>query len=291
MADHLIVSLHPESIESKLIIASITIWGIAVQNLAYAVIIPLFLFLHLSTSPTVFSTAAADYAVNVFDTFSIPITMVLAYALPTVLMSLPAPSILDFSTKQNFVAFWQFFPLWISMLQSVIVFLMCSVSNGNIAGRDPVPTPKASMKNLRSLYILLIVVAAANQFSTLSVIAISKFFPGIFAPEHVGVMTFSRVFLPQAITASTKMPSIGEGALMLVQYDECIGSLSMALWAAVLLVQAYDTQRRSTNYATLAFYGVIAVVLTGPLGFAVACIWARDELVHGTDIELERKSQ
>ena len=102
----------------------------------------------------------------------------------------------------------------------------------------------------------------------------------MFASDYVGVMDFSNVFLPQAITPATRMPSIGDGAFMLLQYDEYIGSLSIAVWAVVLLAQAYRNQRRSADHTRLAFYGLIAIALTGPLGFAVACIWARDELVH-----------
>ena len=264
-------------------VTSIAIWGVALQNFAYAVIIPIYLVAHLSTSPTIDSLSAGDYAVDVFDTLSVPLAMSLGYALPTVLMSLPAPKILDHSTKQNLMAAWQFFPVWVSLLQPVIAFVMRSFSSSKGSGGNSKPAPNASMKALRFVYIFLIVAAGASQFSTMSIIAISEWFPAMFASEYVGVMSLSKVFLPQAITPSTKMSSIGEGAHMLVQCDECIGSLSIALWSIVLLVQGYQNQRKSPDYVSLALYGVVAMALTGPLGFAVACIWARDELVQEGD--------
>ena len=270
---------------------SLAIWGVLIQNLAYAVIVPVFLVIHLSTSPTVFSTTAADYAINVFDTLSIPVALVLGYVLPTVLMSLPAPSILDFSTKQNLMAFWQFFPLWVSFLQPVVAFLTSIVNNEMTVGRTSGPAPKASMGTLRTLYALLFVVAGASQISTLSIVAMSELFPDLFAQEYVGVMNLSRVFLPQAISTSIKMPSIGHGAFMLLQYDEYIGSLSMAFWAATLLVQAHRNQRKPVSYARLMVRGLVVMALTGPLGFAVACIWARDELVYEMDLESDKKVQ
>lgn len=270
---------------------SLAIWGIAIQNLAYAVIVPLFLISHLSTSPIVRSTTAVQFSLNVSDTFSIPIALTFGYALPTVLMSLPSPSILDFSTKQAFMACWQFFPLWVSVLRPIVAYLVSFISDRMATERHPEPTQKASLKALRSLYVILITAAGVSQISTLSIIAVSELYPSLFAPEYVGVMSLSRVFLPQAITTSAKMPSIGDGAFMLLQYDECIGSLSIALWAAVLLVQAHENQQRPVRYATLIIYGFFMIALTGPLGFAVACIWARDELVHGTHVELDKKSQ
>ena len=271
--------------------ASLAIWGVAIQNFAYAVIVPLFLIIHLSTSPTVSSTSAADFAVSLADTLSIPVALTLGYAFPTVLMSLPVPSVLNFSTKQNFMAFWQFFPVWVSMLQPVVAYSVGFISDRMTSEKKPEPRQKASIETLRSLYILLIAVAGASQISTLSIITLSELFPSLFAARYVGVMDFSRVFFPQAITTSAVMSSIGDGAFMLLQYDEYIGSLSIATWAAVLLLQTRENHRMSANYPTSIIYGLVIMALTGPLGFAVACIWARDELVHGTHVEIDRKSQ
>lgn len=270
---------------------SLALWGIAVQNLAYAVIIPLFLVVHLSTSPTVSSMAVADVSVEVSDILSIPIALIFGYALPTVLMSLPAPSFLDFATKQDLMAFWQFFPVWVSLLQLSAAFLIRFIGARMTADRKSDLEGKVSIKTLRSLYLLLIATAAVSQISTSSIVVISELFSSLFASQYAGTMTFSRVFIPQAITPSTKMSSISDGAFMLLQYDECIGSLSVALWAAVLLAQSRNTRRMSENYVTSFIYGTIILALTGPLGFAVACVWARDELVYKSELQSEKKSQ
>ena len=262
------------------------------QNLAYAVIIPLFLVVHLSTSPTVSSMAVTDFSVEFADILSIPIALTFGYALPTVLMSLPAPSFLDFATKQDLMAFWQFFPVWVSLLQLSTAFLIRFIGARMTADKRAEPEGKASIETLRSIYILLIVAAGVSQTSTLSIVVISELFSSLFASQYAGIMSFSRVFIPQAITTSTKMSSISDGAFMLLQYDECIGSLSVALWAALLLAQSRNTRRISESLVTSFMYGTIILALTGPLGFAVACVWARDELVYESELQKsEKKSQ
>lgn len=268
---------------------SIALWGIALQNLAFAVIMPIYLFTHLFTSNTVNSWKPSDYAVDVIDAYSIPIAMVFGYAIPTVLMSLPAPGILDYSTKQNLMAIWQFFPVWVAILQPIVAFLMASF--GKIASRESVFTDKASMKALRCVYITLLIIAGVNQLSTLTIVVLSELFPSIFASSYVGAFNLSKVFMPQGITPATKMSTIGDGTLMLLQYDNYTGSFSIALWATFLIVQRYQNQQRDmAKHIQLVFYGFVTLALTGPLGYAAACLWARDELIFDSESE-QKKAQ
>lgn len=87
------------------------------------------------------------------------------------------------------------------------------------------------------------------------------------------------------------MDSIGSGALMLMQYDQLVGSSAMALWASVLLLQARGVASKEPIIARLALKGVVSMILTGPLGYAVACIWARDELIFGNEVEESKKTE
>ena len=204
-------------------------------------------------------------------------------------MSLSTPSILDSSVKQSLMAFWQFFPLWVSIVQPVVAFIMAAISK--TASGSTVHTLETSHKAVRFVYIVLIITAGVNQLSTLSIVALSEFFPSMFATRFVGAFNFSKVFLPKGITPATKMPTIGDGTLLLLQYDNYTGSFSIALWATVLFLQNYRSQqKKNMNYTDLLFYGFVALALTGPLGYAVACLWARDELVFENESE-EKKAQ
>lgn len=87
------------------------------------------------------------------------------------------------------------------------------------------------------------------------------------------------------------MSSIGSGAMLIIQYDEIIGSIAVVLWALFLFTTAFHTsysQGRGTNAAVawaLIFHSVTLTALAGPLGYAAIAIWGRDELVFAREKE------
>lgn len=252
---------------------SIGIWGIFVQNAAYAVIMPTWCIAHLSTSRMVYSRLLSDFLVDVPNLAGIAISMILGYVLPTILMSMPAPSIIDHDLKQWLMTFWQFFPVWVSLVQGVVPYLLSRLGEASGA-------PKTYMLgSMRVLYAGLLTAAGIGQVTTMSLMATSIFFPGLFTPDFVGVFNPSKVFMPVAISPYIKMPSIGAGALLLLQYDHLIGSTSMALWSTVLFVNTYRNGATKQSLALMVVGGFVMIALTGPLGYATACIWARDELI------------
>ena len=228
---------------------------------------------YLSTSPLISSRHVNNFLVDVPNVMGVAIAMTLGFVLPTVLMSLPAPSIVNHDLKQWLMTVWQFFPVWVSMIQGIVSYLLSKFREPSGA------TTTHKLRSMRVLYAGLLTVAGIGQVSTMTLVATSKFFPGLFAPEFVGVFDFSSVFLPAAITPSTKMPSIGAGALLLFQYDQAIGSTSMVLWSTVLFINTYRNGAIRQNGALMILGGIILMALTGPLGYATACIWARDELI------------
>lgn len=269
---------------------SIGTLGILVQNAAYAVVVPLYLVLYLSTSPLISSQQVSDYSIDIADIAAIPTSICLGYVLPALLMSLPAPSIIGFEPKQIFMAIWQIFPLWVTIIQTILPYLMATFVDIRTA---PYSQRGIELYALRQLYLMLIIVAGIGQVSTLTLIATSQLFPALFAPQFIGVFNFSNVFVPRAFSSSTKMPSIGAGSFLLLQYDELIGSTSMALFATTMYVSAYRRIISHSNLASLVLSvmcGVSALILTGPLGYAVACIWARDEMIAAEDEEGSKKT-
>ena len=253
---------------------SIGIWGVFVQIATYAVIMPIWCIVYLSTSRIVSSRRLSDFLVDVPNLTGIAISIILGYVLPSILMLLPAPSIIDHDLKQWLMTFWQLFPVWVSLVQGVVPYLL--PGHGE-ASRAPATR---TLRSMRVLYALLLTTAGIAQVSTLTLIATSKFFPGLFAPEFVGVFNPSNVFLPAAVSPSTKMPSIGRGALLLLQYDHFVGSTSMALWSTVLFINTYRKVAIKQSVALTVVGGTTLLTLTGPSGYVTACIWARDELIN-----------
>ena len=147
------------------------------------------------------------------------------------------------------------------------------------------------MKWMRPLYAGLLTGAALGQAKTLALMWTSMFLPGLFAIEFKGVFDFSKVFVPAATSPFTPMPSIGAGAFLFLQYDYFVTSASMALWSTVLFVNAYRNGTTRRRLAVLIFGGLVALVTTGPMGYATVLLWARDELIVAEAADDRKKAQ
>ena len=273
----------------RLILGSTGTLGVLVQNAAYAIIVPTYLVLYLLTSPLVSSRRTASFLVERQSTVMIPISLALGYVLPAVLMSLPAPSLITSEQKQTLMALWQMFPVWVAIFQATLPSITMFINRYHT--RPSKNTDASELSAMRWVYLILLVTAGIGQISTFTLLATSKWFPTLFAPESRGVFNPSNVLLPIAISPSTKMPSIGTGAFLLLQYDEIVGSTSMVIFASVLHILARQNSSSHRSVGSSIVLGLAALICTGPLGYAVACVWARDEMIIQESQEVVKKSR
>jgi len=140
-------------------------------------------------------------------------------------------------------------------------------------------TTRDSRNMMRIVYGSLILFTGVIQTAIGTVSAISVLFPGLFAREYAGVFNPSNAFIPVAVTSSTKMSTIGSGALLFLQYDEAIGSIAVFLWATFMFVSVYGTKHSFIQWTKLVLGMALLTALAGPMGCSLALMWARDELV------------
>ena len=249
---------------------------------SFAVFMPLYALIHLATSPTVSSLTVDDYTVDISVLQSIPFSLVIGYALPAVLLALPAPSVLTYDQKQTFIASWQVFPVWVEILQQLFSFTFASLSS-NEAKQKPSwrNSNKRTLAALRFVYLSVLIIAGVTRITTVMLSWTSRLLPKLFAPEFQGLLDPSKVFQTQSFFASRKMNSIGEGAFQFLQYDEMTGSSALVFWSVALYFQAY--LRTITFNVRIALKAILAFMVStaffGPCGSAVCFIWARDELI------------
>lgn len=250
----------------------------------FATVAPIYFAIHLSTSPTVWSRKRSDFLVNSSKLHSIPYSVAIAFVLPAMLLALPAPAVIDYETKQLFMAIWQVFPITGGILQIVVP----TVRSWLIDRVGVEETNKHSIDHMRTVYAIMLVVASVTRISTWTISLSAVFFPGIFVSGVSSLLKPSSVFLPAAFTSSVKMPSIAAGAFQLLQYDDIIGAATMVLWSATLYIIAME-RKGLIGWASLVVKGVVIEALVGPLGFAVAAVWARDEIISACD-DKEKKT-
>lgn len=148
------------------------VWGVLMQNAAFAVVIPIWCIAHLSLSRTVSSRRLSDHLVKVPDLAGIAFAMVFVYILLTFLMSLPAPSAISHDMKQLFMAFWQFFPVWVPLAQGALQYLLPGLEDGFSE-----VSSNGRVRWLRALYAGLLTAAGLGQAKTLALMWTSWFLP------------------------------------------------------------------------------------------------------------------
>lgn len=267
---------------------SMTFWGLTMQKVSFAVTMPVYMAMHLSTSPTISSHKPSDFLFDVSELASIPLSMLIGYIVPAILLALPSPSVLGLDLKQAFMATWQVFPIWVALLQQILPSVMsrCGITSKNPTYQEDVKLRWIS--TARVVYMLLLFFSGAIHISTITLIASSEFFPGLFQPEHP--FDALRVFMPISASASTKMPSIGSGALQLLQYDCFVGFAAFAIWTSTLLLNRYRNGSSLWRWLAQAFGFILLTAVVGPSGYAIACISTRDELVFATSAD-DRKEK
>ena len=265
---------------------STVIWGALVQKFTFACTMPIYMMIHLSTSTTIQPSKT-----NVFMTSSaiapIPIALTIGYLLPSFLASLPAPSVLTYDGKQNFIAFWQAFPVWVALIQQ---FLGLSFPISGFRNKASTGYHQDSITALRCAYTFLLTVAGLTHIPCLSMALASSYFPrAFFTSEATSTYSFSNVFVPSTVSASTKMASVGRANQLLLQYDEVVGLSAVLLWVTFLWIQAH--KRTGKPYLLTELIPKIAglTLATGPMGCAIFMMWSRDELVWREESLADKK--
>lgn len=252
---------------------SVMIWGLLVQNLTYALTIPIFLILCLARSTTAFPMEKAITA-DIIEVISIPASLVLGFAVPAIMLALPAPSMQSFEAKQTWMAVWQGFPILVAAFQQIIKRYMSIM----LPTLEP-PSTATKWEALLRVYMILILFAGVSHIVPMALIVTSSVFPGLLPAKYAQAFTLSKVILPAATTSRTQMSSVGSGALLLLQYDEIIGSTAVLLWAFFAFLEACNHYQGTRPWFSGLWRLTLFTALAGPAACAVSLISFRDGIV------------
>ncbi|KAM5359574.1 hypothetical protein ACJZ2D_014382 [Fusarium nematophilum] len=265
-------------------ILSATALGLIIQMHGFATVIPMYLFMHLAKSgttfaPTTSSLLPADYEAL----FAAPFIVLFSYVLLTVLISLPAPSVISVETKVYSIALWLFFA-GLGYLFGVVI--------KKVLGRQPRNTElgksrSRDMSLLRRVYALGLVAAVAGNLYTISISWSAYLFPGIFNARLVQSLTPANVYIMTSpFRRNFEVDGIDQGVHIFMQWDLFISGLAYMLWALVLRysVHARDENNLYGALAKLSWWDLtellLRYVILGPVGSALSLVWERDEVVY-----------
>ena len=270
-------------------VSSTAAWGLLAQNAVAACTIPLYLLVHLATSPTASPRPSADcLAVDIPSVTTASLSVFLGYWVPFILQAIPAPFVIDFETKQINMVLWQIFPLIVGLWQYALPFGLSFLTKPPAASSK---TSSASLESLRPAYVAAYVFAAVCRITMYTLIAVNTLFPDLFAPEYRGTFSISEVMIPKSARISHRPDSIGLGNLLLLHYDEMCCAAVWVVWSVYIYLQTDAAEKSFSRWATLLGRGLGAWAIAGPIGAATVCLWGRDELVLGREDDSTKKMQ
>ncbi|KAF2823736.1 hypothetical protein CC86DRAFT_384291 [Ophiobolus disseminans] len=228
------------------------VWALLYQNIGGAIVVCIwwFLFHRISGQNSYFlsgRTVPVQYARLI-----LPATLVL-YLGPTIAMFWPGQSI---SQIQNFVALWQFAPIFVNIpLWLAAPYVSSAPASG--------AAKTADLPHLKVLYYVLFFVSMVSQ----GVVVFN-----VVASEEPGVELW-RVFVPSSAHWLTSMDM---GLLYIFQWDWIIIAIMHVLPG---IIAVFDIQRFVPDIDTdndrllKGVYIVVALVALGGPGASLAAIW------------------
>lgn len=189
---------------------------------------------------------------------------------PTVAMTLPAPSVIPVDLKQIAIAIWHPWPAYVSVLTTVAYFTLSPLfSNDN----------RASMSSLRWVYAFAFANASLSHIVTLVVSLATVVVPVLFEDRFLGSLHPANVFSIPLPWSGLTVDNVGDGVHVFLRWDYMIGSAGVLIWAISLYTVAHKQLLNTISWPSLLVKVALLTVLVGPAGTAVELIWERDELV------------
>ncbi|KAL9623311.1 MAG: hypothetical protein Q9160_002418 [Pyrenula sp. 1 TL-2023] len=255
----------------------VTILGVLMQNVGFAIFAPLWMVLQLVQSPTVEGEKVQDLLADPVQVILAPISVVIGYIIPSVLMCLAAPTKISFATKDTWTAFQQGWPFWIYISQHILTFVTQIFSSYDTGfNEENIPLVR---RRLRLAYGFAIISSATGHLISGFLCLLAYAFPIVFNPSFARALQPSHVFQPEPPLPSAKAANLGDGALWFLQWDSIIGTASVLVWALSLRFKARRQEPTSLQWTRDIVLAILASCFVGPAGCAVIAMWSRDEMV------------
>lgn len=234
---------------------------------------PLYLILHVFTSPIAASSAqasATNVAVEGTDDFALTLSTPLAYGVPAVLMSLPSPGQIAPLTHYAFHALWQVYPV----TKTAYHWALSAMAPRAPPGHRPAAP--------RRTYLSVLLASVISQVALVAVaVTPASVVPEAWAPVFADV-TLSSAFVPcwpgnAAIVDASAVPiaphGLAELTKLFLQWDIYCGGTAVLVWAVFVRSVAQPDRSVASFLPAAAFWTACG----GPPAAAAMMLWERDE--------------
>jgi hypothetical protein len=273
---------------------------IFVQTMSYMFTLPLYLILHIRTSPIAglsLDTKISGSSLRIPSEHLavLPFSFLIAYVVPTIGMFLP-PNLITAQWHYLCIALWQPFPLWYFLVQTILADEVRK-TNENVFSSST-----AYLASLRRVYNFIIAFAAMFHLPIVFLAlapttlrrSIASVVP-ILTPYLTSNGSLRSIFAPWSpFTPPTVNPATLQSgqlaplAVCFLHYDIYLANGALLLWALYL--------HRNALGRTVSLLGVLArtvgwFAIAGHVGAIANLLWERDAGVERERVDGEREKK
>ena len=265
-------------------------WLLFLQLVTYGCGMPVYAWIHLSRGFS--ARSATDESRRQAESKSIeklrdlPISIIIGYGLPTVLMALPLKNNL---LHQWFGGFWQGHPIWVVLVQMSLSVLRTQLNLISTRRNESMAPPQLSVdgrylnKIRNEAYLFAFGTATTTHIASFAIIGLRTLFPLLFSKPTRDAMTLRNTFQPPAFWTNTPMEGAAIAVLTFFQYDLYSGSVTSIFWALTLYLRSRRKQLNLNQGLSLVFNMVGSCLVAGPSGVLIVLMWLRDKEVGRAD--------
>ena len=198
------------------------------------------------------------------------IAMLVGYVLPTHLMN-QDPEVVGWVWKQRFIAIWQGFPIWVSLSQQSCAWILAQTALGQ--------TQRGSFRVMRLTYAALLVLSFFSGLLVIKEIALAYLAPERLTEGMRTHWTYRNVFVPQDWRGNA-VHDLNQGTKLLLLYDEIVTGIAFRIWGLAIYLDLPDRFNAVSSWRRMMMLGLGGLFLWLPVGFAVAIVWIREEVVY-----------
>lgn len=270
---------------TQIIPNSDSILGILVFNWAHPVIMPIYLSLHLLTSPTASLPTRSNVIIDSTDLIALPLSFIIAYALPITLLSVP-PSVFGMVFKQTITAWYQQWNLYIGLTHFMLAFtlrrFLSTSQSDSIGSLSPGSIHKEAFTKsslLHTAYIFAFIMGSITYLTTMTISCTASIWPSLFAPSFASSLTLANILIPPHPFSGRQSVDLIQGAVWIIRWENMLASIIMGVWALALYRRARCSQGSKMEWKEIA--GMVGrlvgyTLVGGPSGVAVGLMWERD---------------
>ncbi|KAL3469562.1 hypothetical protein BJX99DRAFT_241080 [Aspergillus californicus] len=254
------------------------VFGLLAQVMTFAFAAPLYCAIQLFTSVTAVKPTAENIRIPRAVLIALPLVFSVGYLLPTGLLLVPVSESVSTDLKQLFIAGWQPWPAYVSILLTVIhiIFSPFTRNDHTIGGG------RATLSSLRWVYAFAFANTAMTHIISWAIPLATVAKPRLFKDEHLEALHPLAVFeIPKPWETPVLVDNVGAGVHTFLRWDYLIGSAGVLIWAVSLHQAAHRIVYGQAGCRCVGLIAKIAALtaLAGPVGAAVELMWERDELV------------